>query len=295
MEHDLTHASFFSGIGGTDLGLERAGWRTVSLSEIDPYANAVLAEHWPAIPNLGDITTLDAETIPNATLWSGGFPCQDLSLAGKRQGLAGKHSGLAITFLDLVSRRKPRWILLENVPGLLSSHRGKDLGTLLGTLGELGYWWSYRILDAWYFGVPQRRRRIYIVASLGTDSAIEVLRDDEGGHRHPAARAAQRPHPARDPIPGIDYARTVVATMHKHHDEDADTIIPESAAPHAIRVRAAARLSRWMDDDPRLPKTIEEDRYRALGNAVCVPVAEWIGRRLRDVIEHDTQPVAPQS
>jgi DNA (cytosine-5)-methyltransferase 1 len=215
MPHDLTHASFFSGVGGLDLGLGRAGWRTVSFSEIDPYASAVLAERWPGVPNLGDITALadsderrlrrpvhhgggereaDAGSqsderpsdvrIPTATLWTGGFPCQDLSVAGKRRGMGTEddrtRSGLAYAFLDLVERHRPPAILLENVPGLLSSNGGKDFGALLGRLAELGYWWAYRILDAQFFGVPQRRRRVFICAlhagaGFGADSPAAVL------------------------------------------------------------------------------------------------------------------------
>lgn len=197
----LTHASFFSGVGGLDMGLERAGWRTVSFSEIDPYASAVLAERWPGVPNLGDIVRLaagslgdgdaagpGAEPLPDETtravLWTGGFPCQDLSVAGKRRGMGTENdrtrSGLAYAFLDLVEQHRPPAILLENVPGLLSSNAGRDLGALLGRLGELGYWWAYRILDAQFFGVPQRRRRVFICAlhagaGFGADSPAAVL------------------------------------------------------------------------------------------------------------------------
>ena len=203
--HDLTHASFFSGVGGLDLGLERAGWRTVSFSEIDPYASAVLAERWPGVPNLGDITDLASRSAEAAgrgtgghgsyhrpTLWSGGFPCQDLSVAGKRAGFAGERSGLAFAFLDLVEQHRPPAILLENVPGLLSSHGGKDLGALLGRLGDLGYWWAYRILDAQFFGVPQRRRRVFICAlhagsGFGADSAAAVLSVGARCHGHSQA------------------------------------------------------------------------------------------------------------
>jgi DNA (cytosine-5)-methyltransferase 1 len=214
---ELTHASFFSGVGGLDLGLERAGWRTVSFSEIDPYASAVLAERWPGVPNLGDITALSAGSLrqergrgrddrdgagqhadaagrppertlsdpwTSATLWSGGFPCQDLSVAGKRRGMGTEdertRSGLAYSFLNLVERHRPPAILLENVPGLLSSNAGRDFGALLGRLAELGYGWAYRILDAQFFGVPQRRRRVFILAlhagaGFGADSPAAVL------------------------------------------------------------------------------------------------------------------------
>jgi site-specific DNA-cytosine methylase len=202
--YDLTHASFFSGVGGTDLGLESAGWQTVSFSEVDPYANAVLAERWPGIPNLGDIVRVAAREPSRsgdgghgsadgqsdigdpwhaATLWSGGFPCQDLSVAGKRAGFAGERSVLAFAFLDLVERHRPPAVLLENVPGLLSSHRGRDMAALLGRLAELGYGVAYRILDARHFGVPQRRRRVFIIGLRGEA-------DDPDGHLA-ADRAAE--------------------------------------------------------------------------------------------------------
>ena len=234
MTNDLTHASFFSGVGGLDLGLERAGWRTVSFSEVDPYASAVLAERWPGIPNLGDIVTLadqrregdpagrrrfraDAsggsredrgrrtggsgadglEDWHAATLWSGGFPCTDLSVAGKRRGFAGDdgvatRSGLAFAFLDLVGLHRPDFILLENVPGLLSSHGGRDMAALLGQMVELGYGVGYRMLDARYFGVPQRRRRVFILGDrlggrAGAERAAAVLSVGSQCPRHPVS------------------------------------------------------------------------------------------------------------
>jgi DNA-cytosine methyltransferase len=220
--YERTHASFFSGVGGLDLGLERAGWRTVSFSEIDPYASAVLAQRWPGVPNLGEIMELvrprerasgrlEARRVVGAVadwewhraeLWSGGFPCQDLSVAGKRRGLAGERSGLAFAFLGLVERHRPRWVLLENVPGLLSSHRGRDLASLLGRLSELGYGVAYRVLDARYFGVAQRRRRVFILASrdpggrAGALRAAEVLSLAARGGGHPATDGEAWPRAA---------------------------------------------------------------------------------------------------
>ena len=188
----MRHASFFSGVGGLDLGFERAGIHTVSVSEIDPYACAVLAERFPDAPNLGSITEVDANDIPEADIWSGGFPCQDLSVAGKRAGFAGKRSSLAFTFLDLVEQRRPRWLVLENVPGLFSSNNGADFGRLLYEMEQLGYGVSWRTLDARYFGVAQRRRRVFIVGSLESDRAAEVLLECEGCERHPSSRQPQR-------------------------------------------------------------------------------------------------------
>jgi len=187
----VRHASFFSGVGGLDLGFERAGIKTVSVCEIDPYASSVLAERFPEAPNLGSITEINADDIPEADIWSGGFPCQDLSVAGKRAGFAGKRSSLAFTFLDLVERRRPRWLVLENVPGLFSSNNGADFGRLLHEMEQLGYSVAWRTLDARYFGVPQRRRRVFIVANLEPDRAAEVLFECEGCERHPAPSRSQ--------------------------------------------------------------------------------------------------------
>jgi DNA-cytosine methyltransferase len=184
----MRHASFFSGVGGLDLGFERAGIETVSVCEIDPYASSVLAERFPDAPNLGSITEVQAHDIPEADIWSGGFPCQDLSVAGKRAGFAGKRSSLAFTFLDLVEQRRPRWILLENVPGLFTSNKGADFARLLHEMEQLGYSVAWRTLDARYFGVPQRRRRVFIVASLERDRASDVLFECQGCERHPATR-----------------------------------------------------------------------------------------------------------
>ena len=282
MQHDLTHASFFSGVGGLDLGLERAGWRTVSFSEIDPYASAVLAERWPGVPNLGDIVAIAedaswqragdllqsdwrsesspagirAEQQPawrSATLWSGGFPCQDLSVAGKRAGFAGSRSGLAFAFLDLVEQHRPPAILLENVPGLLSSHGGKDFGALLARLVELGYGWAYRILDAQHFGVPQRRRRVFIVAfhaesGLGADSAAAVLSVGARCERHPATGHPKGEGAAERIGVGIDIARAVTGTSGKRHDDDTDTLLPISPPPDPGGVRAPDGLAGWVDD-----------------------------------------------
>jgi DNA (cytosine-5)-methyltransferase 1 len=263
MPHDLTHASFFSGVGGLDMGLERAGWRTVSFSEIDLYASAVLAERWPGVPNLGDITAVSdscrrvdgeaAARIPDtdcpvaghdgsfrigsgrdvggATLWTGGFPCQDLSVAGKRRGMGTEddrtRSGLAYAFLDLVERHRPPAILLENVPGLLSSNGGKDFGALLGRLAELGYWWAYRILDAQFFGVPQRRRRVFICAlhagaGFGADSPAAVLSVGSRCNGHSAAGLSTGTAASDGLAAGVSRA---ISTSQERLDADTETFI----------------------------------------------------------------------
>jgi DNA-cytosine methyltransferase len=236
----MKHASFFSGVGGLDLGFERAGIETVSVSEIDPYANAVLAERFPSAINLGSITEVNAHEIPEADIWSGGFPCQDLSVAGKRAGFAGRRSSLAFTFIDLMAERKPQWVVLENVPGLFTSNKGADFGRLLYEMERIGYGVSWRILDARHFGIAQRRRRVFIVASLESDRAAQVLFECEGGCGHLEASES----PWQNPAPGA--ARGVAGSGDG---------IGEHATGEAVdanRMRTADGVARWLDNSAQL-------------------------------------------
>jgi len=252
----VRHASFFSGVGGLDLGFERAGIETVSVSEIDPYANAVLAERFPDAPNLGSITEVDANDIPEADIWSGGFPCQDLSVAGKRAGFAGKRSSLAFTFLDLVERRRPRWLVLENVPGFFSSNKGADFGRLLYEMEKLGYGVSWRTLDARYFGVAQRRRRVFIVASLESDRAAEVLLECQGCKRHPTPSQPQRQGAPSGAEDGSGVASALIRRFSKGVNSTIDEPLIVSQTANSDGVRAADGLARRLDnkqevDDPQ--------------------------------------------
>lgn len=255
----LRHASFFSGVGGLDLGFHRAGIATVSLSEIDPYASAVLAERFPEVPNLGDITKLNGEEIPDAEVWSGGFPCQDLSVAGKRAGFGGgTRSSLAFTYLDLVERRRPRWLVLENVPGLFSSNGGRDFARLIREMVELGYGLAWRTLDARFFGVPQRRRRVFIVAArdetfgaFGAERAAEVLFECEGvcGHLE-ASREAREETPRK----------TSGDASGDRGGEGDDLLDP---TPHSDGVRTSNGLARRVDDREGV-ETFGAKTHRAL-------------------------------
>lgn len=177
----MTFLSFFAGVGGFDLGFQDAGMECLGHVEIDPTCQRVLERHWPGKLKGTDVTTyLNApprNTKPDVIC--GGFPCQDLSVAGKRKGLAGERSGLWFAFRDIIANLKPRWVVIENVPGLLSSHEGRDFALLLHGLAELGYRFGSRVLDSQYLGVPQRRRRVFIVGSLGDGSCVEVLFEPE--------------------------------------------------------------------------------------------------------------------
>jgi len=158
----LTIGSTFTGIGGADLGFEWAGFRVAWQCEFDTWKQQVLRAHWPDVPLYDDITTLHDP--PAVDVMLGGFPCQDLSVAGKRKGFDGQRSVLAFEFLRVAESLAPRWIVLENVPGLLSSNHGRDFARLVDEMVGCGYGVAWRILDARYFGVPQRRRRVFLVA-----------------------------------------------------------------------------------------------------------------------------------
>ena len=175
--------SLFAGVGGFDEGFRRAGVPTAWWVENDKHCRQLLKARFPGVPGFGDITKI--HHLPQAEVWAGGSPCVDVSIAGRRAGLTGKasarRSGLFFNFMALVALSRPQWVVIENVPGLLSSNKGRDMGTVLGTLDELGYGWAYRVLDASYFGVPQRRRRVFIVgcADRGYRRAAEVLFERE--------------------------------------------------------------------------------------------------------------------
>lgn len=178
-----TFASLCTGIGGFDLGFERAGMRCVFQCEQEPNCNVILERHWPDVPRTKDVNCDETaeQLIRLRPDWlCFGFPCQDLSVAGSRAGLAGERSGLFFRCAKLASLCGAGGVVIENVPGLLSSNDGRDMGIVLSTLGDMGYRWSYRVLDSQWFGLAQRRKRVFIVGSLGDGRCSEILFESEG-------------------------------------------------------------------------------------------------------------------
>lgn len=185
----LTLVSLFDGIGGFPLAFERAGARTVATVEIDKPAASISARHFPHAHQFHDVTEVTGDDlravgfVPDRGIITAGWPCQDLSVAGRRAGLEGARSGLWWEVVRILDETHSRWFVGENVPGLLSSNDGKDMGAVVGALGELGYGVAYRILDAQFFGVPQRRRRVFFVGHFGVpwSASAEVLFECESG------------------------------------------------------------------------------------------------------------------
>lgn len=162
-ENNMTHFDLFSGYGGFTLASERCEFKTIGFSEIDKYASAVLKYHWPNTKNYGDITKINWSEVPDFDLLTGGSPCQDLSIAGKRVGLEGARSGLFYEYMRCVKEKRPKYFIWENVKGALSSNKGFDFAAVINEMAEAGYsiWWQ--VLNAKDFGVPQNRERIFVV------------------------------------------------------------------------------------------------------------------------------------
>lgn len=175
----MKYISIFSGIEAATVAWQPLGWKPIAFSEIDPFPSTVLQHHYPNVPNLGDITKIDWRPyVGTADIVVGGSPCQSFSVAGKREGLAGA-SGLMFEYIRAVRELRPRWFVWENVPGAFTSERGEAYRQLLSEMDALGYGLAWRVLDAQFFGVAQRRERVFLVGSLGTMRCAEVLFERE--------------------------------------------------------------------------------------------------------------------
>ena len=190
----MRFGSVCSGIEAASVAWHPLGWKAAWLSEIEPFPCAVLAHHYPDVPNFGDMTKFQEWADEPIDLLVGGTPCQSFSVAGLRQGLADPRGNLMLTFGAIAARYSPQWLVWENVPGVLSSNGGRDFGAFLGMLGECGYGFAYRVLDAQYFGVAQRRRRVFIVGHLGDwrrAAAVLFERESLSGHPAPSREAGE--------------------------------------------------------------------------------------------------------
>ncbi|WP_375763902.1 DNA cytosine methyltransferase [Bradyrhizobium sp. Pha-3] len=293
----LRVASLFAGIGGFDRAFESVGASVVAQCESASFCQAVLQRHWPTTKLFNDITAIDPSEFPSATIWTAGFPCQDVSLARGnhgRSGLKGNHTSLFFSLMDLIQAKEPEIILLENVVGLLNSHQGRDFAIILRELTGAGYAVSWRVLNARYFGTPQSRSRVFMVAWRDDyRRAIGALFEPTKGMKPPSERAgfltATR-HKTGAIVPEIAYC--VAATSGRHTGNDwARSYI---SYPNRVRRPTASESERlqgfpagWSlpkDEYPEPARGYDSDRYRAVGNAVAVPVVEWIANRIAALV-----------
>ncbi len=302
-----TFASFFSGIGGFDLGFERAGFKITMQCEIEKYCNTILENHWPKVKRFTDIKEVSDADVPLSDVWAGGFPCQDVSVArmGPRAGLKGKKSGLFFEFARLLEGGRPRVLVIENVPGLLSSHGGQDFGIVIRTLADLGYGVGWRVLNSRYFGVPQSRQRVYVVACHRDGRGpAEILfeperRKGDAAESQPNGKTALSPFktsfgdPRRGPIvPGIAYCLYACSARHTGTDWSRTYVTYPQGKIRRLLPIECERVQGFPDDWTLVPENhgygdpdkVDTLRYNALGNAVSVAVAEWLAGRVKRYI-----------
>lgn len=289
----LRTLGLFAGIGGIEIGLGASGHETAALCEIDDGAVAVLEKHFPGVRIHKDVREL--KSIPRGVdLVTAGFPCQDLSQAGKTAGISGARSGLVGEVFRLLEKCRVPWVLIENVPFMLQLGRGRALELIVGEFERLGYRWAYRIVDTLGFGIPQRRERVYFLASRSGDPRNVLLSDEAG---EPIQREASKSRAYgfywTEGLRGLGTAIDAVPTL-----KGGSTIgIP---SPPAVLLRSGRVITPEIRDAERLqgfkpdwtlPAHTESrrsgHRWKLVGNAVTVDVARWIGTRLRSPGEYD--------
>jgi DNA (cytosine-5)-methyltransferase 1 len=304
--------SVCSGISSESVAWRPLNWSPAWFAEIAPFPSAVLAHRYPEIPNLGDITKIhDNDTFKKEEIdiLVGGTPCQPFSSAGRKEGFGDPRGRLAIRLLEIAEMRRPRWVVWENVEAALSANSGRDFGALLWKMGKIGYGYAWRVLDAHDFGLPQSRRRLFVVAYLGDWKRAAAVFSDLGG-MHGTLEAGRDVAPERGgagaegagttptafAIKGNAISRRLGAasqgiavreelmycvTRSQHH-----AVIAEGVARYILPVEAE-RLQGLPDDFTKVPyrglpaeKCPDALRYEVVGNAMPIPVMRWVGERI---------------
>jgi len=274
--------SVCSGIEAVSVATASLGWEAVGFSEIEPLPCSVLAERFPHVPNFGNMENFNEWNMPQFDILAGGTPCQSFSIAGLRGGLQDERGNLALVYCRILQKFRPKWFLWENVPGVLSSAGGRDFGSILGAMVELGYGVAYRVLDAQYFGVPQRRRRVFIVGCLGDwTSAAEVL-FEQGCIRGIGSKTSTK-----------TVARCLTARGAGSLD-DRETFVYDEVGLRHLTPTEWENLQGfpkgWTFVNHRSKPAADGPRYKAIGNSMAVPVIRWICKRIQE--KHRCQPTS---
>jgi DNA (cytosine-5)-methyltransferase 1 len=285
-------AGLFAGVGGVELGLQRAGHKTEHLCESWGDARAVLQRRFSKVDLTDDVN--DIRSLPDSIeLVAAGFPCTDLSQAGRMAGIDGQASGLVHVVLDLLDERRVPWLLIENVPHMLRLNGGRAMTVITERLEQLGYSWAYRIIDSRSFGLPQRRRRVFLLASQDEDPRLVLYRGDQG---EPEAKIWKRTAYgfywtegnrglgwAVDALPPLKGGTTANIPSPPAVWRPNSVIGRRIVTPSITAAEVAQGLPPgWTEDAP------ERARWKLVGNAVSVPVSDWIGRGLREPAEPDS-------
>jgi DNA (cytosine-5)-methyltransferase 1 len=289
----LSVAGLFAGIGGIEVGLARAGHEAELLCEIDEGARAVLEEHFPDVDIVGDVNEIDQ--LPDVDLVAAGFPCQDLSQAGEMEGFDGDQSSLVGEVFRLISDpdTAPEWLLLENVPFMLSIDQGEAAKFLTDSLSEMGYTWAYRIVDTRAFGLPQRRHRVILLASRTEDPRTILFADDVDGPHLPEDGSAFGFYWTEGRT-GVGWGVEATPPLKKGSTVGIPSPpavwLQEEEIMGKPDIRDAERLQgfeeNWTKPAAESGATTDRGRWSYVGNAVSVPVSEWLGRRLLQPVEY---------
>jgi DNA (cytosine-5)-methyltransferase 1 len=289
----LKVAGLFAGIGGIELGLKRAGHETVLNCEIDPGARRVLETRFPGVEVASDVTEL--ESLPAVDLVAAGFPCQDLSQAGRKTGIEGSKSSVVEHLFRLLEagHEKPPWVLIENVSYMLRLDRGRGMRFLVDRLEACGYSWAYRVIDARAFGIPQRRQRVLLLASREGDPSSVILRND-AGDPGPIDAIGQVDRESSygfywtEGRRGLGWALNAIPTLKGGSrigiPSPPAIWTPSEGTFGTPSLEDAERLQgfprNWTEPADEVFSRPRRFRWSLVGNAVCVPVAQWIGKRL---------------
>ena len=302
----MTYLSICSGIEAVSVAWAPLGFKPIGFAEIEPFPCELLRQKYPAVKNYGDITQHEKWNAGEFDILVGGTPCQSFSIAGKRGGTADERGALMYAYLGIVETYRPRWIVWENVPGVLSSNSGYDFTSFLAGLEECGYGWAYRVLDAQYFGVPQRRRRVFVIGHSDnrTDRAAKVLFEQQGMCGNIAAGSETQKETTAAIGKGVNYFRR--GGNYKYHKDKKAATLRSSAASDCFDLVLARekryirrltpleceRLQGCPDDYTQIEwrgKPAEQCpdslRYKAIGNSMAVPVMRWIGERIKRIKE----------
>ena len=285
----MNYLSVCSGVEAATVAWHKLGWNPVAFSEIEKFPSEVLAHHYPGVPNLGDMSNYKEWNFGKKTidLLVGGTPCQSFSVAGLRKGLEDPRGNLALIYVGILDKFRPKWFIWENVPGVLSSSKGRDFGSFLGAVGELGYGFSYRVLDAQNFGVPQRRRRVFVVGHLGDwKPAAEVLFESESLSRHIEESRKKRKDTPKDTRIGIDTSGPLQARDYKDMGTDGLNKTSAKMIPllHQDHIDAlCARDYKGLNSDSLDKKAIVEvfenhpsdSRVKEMGNTCQTVTSTW--------------------
>lgn len=283
----LTNVGLFAGIGGIELGFEHAGHCTELFCEIDPAAQRVLQARFPGVPLVPDIK--EVRSLPKVDIVAAGFPCQDLSQAGTTGGIRGAKSGLVDEVFRLVTKIRggPTWLLIENVPFMLHLDGGRAMAHLTDRLSDLGFSWAYRVVDTRAFGLPQRRQRVIMLASRTEDPRPLLLCNTAPSNEQVDASGCANGFYWTEGLKGLGWAVDAVPTL-----KGGSTVgIPSAPAvwmPEGLiftpEIRDAERLQGfhpdWTAPSVEDPARRNGPRWKLVGNAVSVPVAEWAGWQL---------------